>query len=75
MSTPNSDDAAEMDQFREQLGEFDNTITKDTGNVVEYICAEGDPPFIHYRLTLESFAEHTLEELEIIRHQLQAAAE
>jgi hypothetical protein len=55
----NIDVAAEMDVFADVLSEFENTVTlRSHGNsenksTLEYVCAEGDPPFGKYRLTLE----------------------
>lgn len=70
----NADAGAELDSVREHLAEFNNKITRDDGNVIEYICGEGDPPFVKYRMTLEPVSVYSPEEFEAAEVAQAAAA-
>lgn len=54
-----ADPGAEMDQFTDALGLTEHKVTlpcakgKIDKAVIEYVSGEGDPPYVHYRITVE----------------------
>ncbi len=70
----NADAGAEADSFREVIDGFQSHVCSDSHDydtnttAIEYVNAEGDPPFIRYRLTLEPIAAYSEEQYAAIKN-------